>query len=71
MISYFKILLFKLVLIIGIFFNTPISFSENHDLNEIIRQLQSDIKTLEKAVYSGSNSLAWSKNRRSVTVKAN
>ena len=57
MISYFKILLFKLVLIIGIFFNTPISFSENHDLNEIIRQLQSDIKTLEKAVYSDTNEL--------------
>tara|TARA_A100001015_G_scaffold319655_1_gene443258 strand:- start:1068 stop:2066 length:999 start_codon:yes stop_codon:yes gene_type:complete len=57
MISYFKILLFKLVLIFSIFFNTPISFSDNHDLNEIIKQLQSDIKTLEKAVYSDTNEL--------------
>ena len=45
--------------------------ADNHNIYETIEQLQKDIKTLERAVYSGSNPLAWSKNRRSVTVKAN
>ena len=32
-----------------------IIFAENHDIKEILNQLQNDIQTLEKAVYSGSN----------------
>ena len=51
-----KIIIIKLVL----FFNTFVfsySFSDNHNLKEILEQLQQDIKTLEKAVYSGSISL--------------
>ena len=30
------------------------SLADNHDVNEILEKLQNDIKTLEKAVYSGS-----------------
>mgnify|MGYP003312756413 CR=1 FL=1 len=30
------------------------SFADNHNIYETIEQLQKDIKTLEKAVYSGS-----------------
>ena len=30
------------------------SYADNHNIYEIIDQLQKDIKTLEKAVYSGS-----------------
>ena len=30
------------------------SFADNHNIYEILDQLQKDIKTLEKAVYSGS-----------------
>ena len=36
------------------FFLTLNSFADNHNIYEILDQLQKDIKTLEKAVYSGS-----------------
>ena len=46
----------KLLSVILIYFiNTySISYADNHNIYEIIDQLQKDIKTLEKAVYSGS-----------------
>ncbi|MBD1162902.1 tol-pal system protein YbgF, partial [Pelagibacterales bacterium SAG-MED12] len=34
------------------FFLTFNSFADNHNIYEILDQLQKDIKTLEKAVYS-------------------
>ena len=40
--------------ILGNFFLVTCSFADNHNIYEIIDQLQKDIKTLEKAVYSGS-----------------
>ncbi len=36
------------------FFLTFNSFADNHNIYEILEQLQKDIKTLEKAVYSGA-----------------
>ena len=39
------------------FFLTFNSFADNHNIYEILDQLQKDIKTLEKAVYSGSAEL--------------
>ena len=33
------------------------SFSDNHNLNEIIKLIQKDLKTLERAVYSENFSL--------------
>ncbi len=36
------------------FFLTFNSFADNHNIYEILEQLQKDIKTLEKAVYSGT-----------------
>ena len=36
------------------FFSFSNSFADNHNIYEILEQLQKDIKTLEKAVYSGS-----------------
>ena len=51
--SLSKCLIFKLILLINILsFNY--SIADEHNLNEIIDQLQKDIKTLEKAVYSSS-----------------
>ena len=47
-----RILLFKIFLV-SIIFNTTLK-ADNHNIYEIMEQLQSDIKTLEKAVYSGS-----------------
>ena len=46
-----KILKFNFILIINLFY-FHYSLAENHNFNEIIEQLQTDIKTLEKAVYS-------------------
>ena len=49
----FKKLFFIFLLIFCFIFNIR-SFADNHDVNEILQKLQNDIKTLEKAVYSGS-----------------
>jgi len=48
-----KILFYKFFLFINLFFFS-ISFADNHNIYEIIDQLQRDIKTLEKAVYSNN-----------------
>jgi len=48
-----KFLTIKFFLISNLFF-TSHSLSDNHNFYEILEQLQKDIKTLEKAVYSGS-----------------
>ena len=39
-------------------------FADNHNLNEILELIQKDLKTLEKAVYSGSNNAENSKNQK-------
>ena len=49
----YKIFLIKLALLLNLFFFTN-SYSENNDIYEILEELRKDIKTLEKAVYSGS-----------------
>jgi len=58
-----KILIVKFFLLFSFIFQN-LSQAENHNLNEILEKIQSDIKTLEKAVYSGSIELA---NESSVT----
>ena len=50
---------FKKILIINLFFLFNIlinhnSFADNHNIYETLELIQKDIKTLEKAVYSGS-----------------
>ena len=52
MFNYKKIIQVKIVFIFTLFSN--ISFADNHNINEILDLLQKDLKTLEKAVYSGS-----------------
>ena len=49
----FKIIIFCL----SNFFLITYSYADNHNIYEILDQLQKDIKTLEKAVYSGSTEL--------------
>ncbi len=51
--SLSKILIVNLILLIN-FFLYSFSFADNHNVFEILEQLQKDIKTLEKAVYSDS-----------------
>ena len=52
----FKNLFIKLFILINFFLFTY-SFADNHNINEVLEPLQNDIKTLEKAVYSGSMQL--------------
>jgi tol-pal system protein YbgF len=43
-----------------------ISLADNHNLNEVLETIQNDIKTLEKAIYSGSISLENSSNQKTL-----
>ena len=49
--SSIKTVIFTFIINFFLIFN---SFADNHNIYEILDQLQKDIKTLEKAVYSGS-----------------
>ena len=49
----FKILIFKFLLISN-FFVFSYTNADNHNIYETLEQIQKDLKTLEKAVYSGS-----------------
>ena len=48
-----NLLILKLFLFLNIII-TSNTLAENHDINEVLELIQKDIKTLEKAVYSGS-----------------
>ena len=63
-----KILVLSFISLIN-FFSISYSFADNHNIYEIIDQLQKDIKTLEKAVYSESINLN-SKNIDSQNINA-
>ena len=52
-----------------LFFST-FSFADNHNIYETLEQIQKDIKTLEKAVYSGSIQLE-SENNNSSNINTN
>ena len=47
-----KIIQLNITLILIFFFNTTLA--DNHNLDEVLELIQKDLKTLEKAVYSGS-----------------
>ena len=50
-----KIILIKFFLIFSFLFSNTFLFADNHNIYEILDQIQKDIKTLEKAVYSESS----------------
>jgi tol-pal system protein YbgF len=52
MLSYKKIFHIKALALFILFSN--ITLADNHNLNEVLELMQKDLKTLEKAVYSGS-----------------
>ena len=56
--------LLSIILLIS-FFPFTFSYGDNHNFYEIIEQLQKDIKTLEKAVYSNSTELTGNINSNS------
>ena len=63
MFNYKKLIHFKLAFIFIFFSN--VAFADNHNLNEILELIQKDLKTLEKAVYSGSINTGNSNNQKS------
>ena len=52
MFNYKKLIQLKLIFILIFITNTALA--DNHNLNEVLNLIQKDLKTLEKAVYSGS-----------------
>ena len=52
MFNYKKIFQLKVAFVVIFFSN--IALADNHNLNEVLELIQKDLKTLEKAVYSGS-----------------
>ena len=46
-------------------FLSNVGFSDNHNLNEVLKLIQKDLKTLEKAVYSGSVNIDNSNSKKS------
>ena len=52
MFNYRKLIKLKFTLIF--IFISNIALADNHNLNEVLDLIQKDLKTLEKAVYSGS-----------------
>ena len=55
MFGYKKIILLKISTILILF--SSVCFADNHNVNEILELIQKDLKTLERAVYSGSINL--------------
>ena len=63
MFNYTKLIQLKFSFILVFFSN--IVLADNHNLNEILDLIQKDLKTLEKAVYSGSINIKNSNNQKS------
>ncbi len=55
-----KIIIYKTVLLFYFFFINH-AVADNHNIYETLEQIQKDIQTLEKAVYSGSAELSYKK----------
>ena len=55
MFGYKKIIQLKITVIFILF--SSVCFADNHNLNEVLELIQKDLKTLEKAVYSGSTNI--------------
>ena len=66
MMLIFKLLILKLFLILNFVF-INISFSDNHNIYETLEIIKNDLKTLERAVYSGSIEVKASTNDSSVS----
>ena len=62
----FKLVILKLFLILNLVF-INISFADNHNIYESLEIIKNDLKTLERAVYSGSIEVKASTNDNSVS----
>ena len=66
MMLIFKLVILKLFLILNLVF-VNISFADNHNIYETLEIIKNDLKTLERAVYSGSIEVKESTNDSSVS----
>ena len=66
MMLIFKLVILKLFLILNFVF-INISFADNHNIYETLEIIKNDLKTLERAVYSGSIEVKASTNDSSVS----
>jgi tol-pal system protein YbgF len=66
MMLIFKLVILKLFLILNFVF-INISFADNHNIYETLEIIKNDLKTLERAVYSGSIEVKSSTNDSSVS----
>ena len=66
MMLIFKLVILKLYLILNLVF-INISFADNHNIYETLEIIKNDLKTLERAVYSGSIEVKASTNDSSVS----
>ena len=64
--SLFRSILFSLILILNFLFSGN-AYSDNHNIYEILDLIKKDLKTLERAVYSGSIEIESNTNNQSVS----
>ena len=63
-----KLVKFKIIVLLS-FVSFSVTQADNHNINETLEQIQKNIKTLEKAVYSGS--IEFNNNSNSATMNNN
>ena len=66
----FKFLKLKLILFLTLFFNLN-SYADNHNIYETLELIQKDLKTLERAIYSGSIEVNNSTSSSGITLDSN
>jgi len=70
MINVFKPFKLKLILLLTLFFNLN-SYADNHNIYETLELIQKDLKTLERAIYSGSIEVNNSTSSSGITLDSN
>ena len=70
MINVFKPFKLKLILFLTLFFNLN-SYADNHNIYETLELIQKDLKTLERAIYSGSIEVKASTSSSDITLDSN
>ena len=70
MINAVKFFKLKLILCLSLFFNLN-SYADNHNIYETLELIQKDLRTLERAIYSGSVEVSTSTSSSGIGLDAN
>jgi len=70
MINAVKFFKLKLILCLALFFNLN-SYADNHNIYETLELIQKDLRTLERAIYSGSVEVSTSTSSSGIGLDAN